>query len=523
MATESETTGHLADSSCEAAPRRALVILNPVAGQGSADVIRQLLDEGLTTSEWQYQVYETSRDEDFRAVVLKAIEDGCEIVVAVGGDGTVALTASHLVGTDVPLGVIPAGTGNIFARELGIPLDVPSALATIVGQHRQVQVDALRIGNRHFFLNAGIGLPATVMRDTTREAKRRFGMLAYARTAIDKVLKNRTSRFRVTVDGKGRSIRAAFVMVVNAGTTGIPEVRWASDSSVGDGTVEVVVARARNLRDYLTILWRIWTGRPLRGPVREYHATHRVTVAARRDVAVQADGEVIGARRFDAFVVPHAVRVIVPVEPSEFEEPPTVGEARRASRVQRLLSRYLGPVGLVDTSAYLAIGRLPHPKTASLAMRGLSFVMSKGMAWAAGLVVASRIDGARGQTALREVLPTMWLAGLAVEFPVKRLFSRARPFATMTLSSVTGSKPGGYSFPSAHTAVSFAVAWLLRLHYPRLAPAIYGLASLVGFSRLYLGVHYLSDVVVGALTGTVIAEALRRALEGRLWMRRGRR
>ena len=156
-------------------------------------------------------------------------------------------------------------------------------------------------------------------------------------------------------------------------------------------------------------------------------------------------------------------------------------------------------------------------------MRGLSFVMSKGMAWAAGLVLASRIDGARGQRAFGEVLPTMWLAGLVVEFPVKRLFNRARPFVTMTLSSVTGSKPAGYSFPSAHTAVSFAVAWLLRPYYPRLSPAIYGLASLVGFSRLYLGVHYLSDVVIGAATGTAVAEALRRVLAGRLWMRRSRR
>ena len=267
-------------------------------------MIRRALDEVFSAAEWRYDVYETSRDEDYRSVVVKAIEDGCGIVVAVGGDGTVALTASHLVGTDVPLAIIPAGTGNILSRELGIHLDPEAALETIVGEHRTIAIDAMRVGDRHYFLNAGIGLPATVMRDTSREAKQRFGMLAYARTAIQKLRRPTTERFRVIVDGKARRIRAAFVMVVNAAATGVPELRWASESSADDGTVEVVAAKARNLRDYLTILWRVWTGNPVAGPVRQYRAKRRVTIAARRDIAVQADGEVIGTRNLDVHVVP---------------------------------------------------------------------------------------------------------------------------------------------------------------------------------------------------------------------------
>jgi len=105
----------------------------------------------------------------------------------------------------------------------------------------------------------------------------------------------------------------------------------------------------------------------------------------------------------------------------------------------------------------------------------------------------------------------MALAGTAVEIPIKRLFNRTRPFVALTVANVIGERPSGYSFPSAHTATSFAAAWLLSRHYPRRTPLLFGVAGLVGLSRLYLGVHYLTDVLVGAALGVALAEAYRRA------------
>lgn len=510
----------------ESSQRRALVILNPVAGQSAPDEVRRVLDEVFAAAGWAFRLCETSKNVSYADLVAEAELEGYDVVIAAGGDGTVALVANQLVGSRMPLAIIPIGTGNMLSRELGIPLDLPGAAAVVVGEHRIFDLDAMRIGTRHFFLNAGVGLPAAVMRDTNRESKRRFGMLAYASTAAHKLLQPRRTRIRLVVDGQRRTVRAGFVMVANAGTIGLPQVRWTADTLADDGVLEVIVSRARSLGDYLVLVWYLWTGRSLAStPFSVYKASRQVSVTASRPLPVQADGEVIGEGTLELRMVPRAVKVVVPLKQSEgrkvdssgrdstSRDSPSNEAPRQATGIRRILGSLLGPVGAIDSSTYLALSRLPHPRSLNLAMRMLSAAMSKGMAWAVGLSVASRLDPKRGGEALRQVLPAMWLAGLTVEIPFKRIFYRDRPFAANILAAVVGNRPNGYSFPSSHTAVAFAAAWLLRSYYPRWSPAIYGLAGVVGFSRLYLGVHYLSDVFVGAVSGTVLAEVYRRLLK----------
>jgi len=123
------------------------------------------------------------------------------------------------------------------------------------------------------------------------------------------------------------------------------------------------------------------------------------------------------------------------------------------------------------------------------------------------------VDRRRGLRALRQVPPPLWLATMAVEFPIKYYFRRRRPFIDLVQAIAVGKKPGTYSFPSGHSAASFAGAWLLSRHYPRLAPLWYSIAGLVGFSRVYLGAHYPGDVLSGAVLGTLLAEGARRGVD----------
>jgi undecaprenyl-diphosphatase len=175
--------------------------------------------------------------------------------------------------------------------------------------------------------------------------------------------------------------------------------------------------------------------------------------------------------------------------------------------------RRMNPLEAADTTLFLTINqRTPRTEELNALMYALTTIMNRGDAWVLGLIVASLIDPRRGRRALREVLPSLWLTAVTVEVPIKRLFRRRRPFISIVRAIVVGKKPGGYSFPSGHSAVAFGGALLLTRHFPRMGPIFYLIAALTGFSRIYLGAHYPGDVVTGAAIGSGLAVLFRRLI-----------
>jgi membrane-associated phospholipid phosphatase len=171
--------------------------------------------------------------------------------------------------------------------------------------------------------------------------------------------------------------------------------------------------------------------------------------------------------------------------------------------------KQMKPYQAVDARVYLAINHLPHTALTNKLMYGLTEIMNGGFGWVLGLMCVALLDGKRGRQALLQTTPPLWFATMTVEYPVKYYFRRRRPFVDVVQAIAVGKKPGTYSFPSGHSAAAFAGAWLLTRHYPRFMVLWYVIASLVGFSRIYLGAHYPGDVFSGALAGTAIAEATR--------------
>jgi undecaprenyl-diphosphatase len=148
-------------------------------------------------------------------------------------------------------------------------------------------------------------------------------------------------------------------------------------------------------------------------------------------------------------------------------------------------------------------------------MYGLTLVSTGGICWTAATAWAYLRGEPRAAQAVRVLVPAVTVATWLVEYPIKAYFRRRRPFIEVVRALVIGKKPGSWSFPSGHTASSFAAARVLSTIWPEHRSAYYLLASLVGFSRIYLGAHYPGDVLSGAFAGTTLAELVRRIT---LWL-----
>src|SRR5919109_2463487 len=274
---------------------RVFVVLNPVAGRSTAADVYAALKRHFVAEVWIYEVYETTGHERIVDVVREALERGCDMVVAAGGDGTVSGVAEALIHTDIPLGIIPVGTGNVLARELGLPLTLEAACALLAGEHATTNLDAMQVGDQFFVLQIGIGIDSLMIRDTGREHKRRFGRAAYLWTAFTRLLGYQPRRFTIVADGKRIRPRAAQVLVANGGVLGVSPFRWGPDIQPNDGRIDVCILSARTAIDYPGLAWHLLRGQHKRDrKVRYLSATRSVAISADRPLPVQADGEIIG-------------------------------------------------------------------------------------------------------------------------------------------------------------------------------------------------------------------------------------
>jgi len=296
---------------------RSLLIANPAAAR-TAPVGIDTVASTLRGGGWEVEVLATSGPGDARQLAAYGVAQKVDIVAVFGGDGTTMQAAAALVGTDVPLGVIPGGTGNLLAGNLRIPPS-PARAARALLTARPLPFDLGRMdrpgGFQYFAVACGAGYDARVMAATLSQHKRRWGMAAYVATSLRLIAELQSTLHVITIDGVVYETHAAMVLVANCGEVIPRVVRLGPGITPIDGVLDVVVMRADNLSQSLRAVWDLLRVGPsaLGGAAFVSHARGReVRVESELVQPVQLDGEPGGETPFSVAVVPGAIRVMVP-------------------------------------------------------------------------------------------------------------------------------------------------------------------------------------------------------------------
>jgi membrane-associated phospholipid phosphatase len=176
--------------------------------------------------------------------------------------------------------------------------------------------------------------------------------------------------------------------------------------------------------------------------------------------------------------------------------------------LRRAVLKRLKPLDALDANLFIRINHLPHTLILNRIFYTLTYIFTGGAAWFVLMGLIWLRKPKLGARIIRETAAPLAIATWLVEHPVKRYFRRRRPFIAMIQAIVIGKKPGTWSFPSGHAATAFAGAWLLSRYFRKQQGFLYTIASLVAFSRVYLGDHYPGDVTSGSIVGTALAAIL---------------
>ena len=295
--------------------KKVLVVLNPVAGTTDAGSAKDIIVSHCEEQGWEFDIHETEKGEDLRQLVRSSLKNGVDVVIAAGGDGTVSEVVSGMVGSQVPLGIIPAGTGNNLARDLAIPVDLKAALNLLGNDHFIQVMDVMEVNRqKHYVLNVSVGLSSQVMKKTKRQEKRRFGFLAYVWHAIESILHTDMYTFRLKVDGKSIRVRASELMIANSKFMGLQPQLDGVEINPGDGCMDIFIVRSQTFGDYLNLAAAfVLRRKPEEDPtLRHLEARKEIMIQTDHPVPAQGDGEVFGTTPVEVRLLPAALRVIAP-------------------------------------------------------------------------------------------------------------------------------------------------------------------------------------------------------------------
>jgi YegS/Rv2252/BmrU family lipid kinase len=290
---------------------RVAVVFNPATGGGDTSGRKRDTQQALEGAGVDVLWLETTPEDPGQGLTAKAVAEGVDLVMAQGGDGTVMACVTGLAGTDVPLAVLPGGTGNLLATNFDIPADLEGSVEVALHGDR-VRLDVAAMDDDRFVVMGGIGFDAAMLRDADPKLKEHVGAVAYVVSGF-RHLRRRATRFRLRLDDRRIDRTGQGVLIGNLGRLqgGLPVM---PDARPDDGLLDVAVLQTRTVADWLALAVRVLLRRRRKDPQLEAFQARRVEIDCDRPQPVERDGDPLDTPRDHLVieVVPGALTLCVP-------------------------------------------------------------------------------------------------------------------------------------------------------------------------------------------------------------------
>ncbi|MBW4533146.1 MAG: methylglyoxal synthase [Pleurocapsa minor HA4230-MV1] len=296
----------------------AHLIFNPISGNGNGqqdlEFIKQTLEPHL-----HLEVHLTSPDIDPRELAEQAIAQDADLIIASGGDGTISAVAGAVIGTDIPLGVIPRGTANAFSMALGITQQINQLrrACEIILAGKVRTIDAALCNNLPLILLAGIGYEAETIEKADREAKNRWGSLAYIMAGWRQLDEQQLFEAEIEIAGEIRTFQAGAITIANAAPPTSVLAQGIGEVVVDDGLLDITIATVDNKLQAVTTLLGMLGAALIRTNAGLDNVVHlrspKVKISANPIQKVVLDGEIIGNTPLEIECLPQSLKVFAPV------------------------------------------------------------------------------------------------------------------------------------------------------------------------------------------------------------------
>jgi YegS/Rv2252/BmrU family lipid kinase len=288
------------------------IIINPAAGIGES--ILPIINASMKEAGIKWEASITHQAGDAIQFAKAAVKEGIDALAVYGGDGTLREAISGLIGSEIPLVILPGGSANVMATELGIPSDLKEACTLL--SHGSLETKTIDVGQfdkRYFIVGISLGFEADVVKGADRETKNKIGIFAYLLSAVAALKKTKRTVYHLKIDGQEHEVQGLTCIITNTGNLGFSNISFDKHIDVSDGFLDVIVVRKVNLSMFkLMVVTLLKRERPDNLELVEHWQGKDISVSSSPKQTVQCDGEVLKKIPLHIKIIPGAIKVLVP-------------------------------------------------------------------------------------------------------------------------------------------------------------------------------------------------------------------